>query len=318
MAKLLKREKFLNEKIMTSDNEAMKEIQKYVSLFGINRIYLYYIVLCSLASLIISIFIFLIWTSYESTYKRIYKVIQYHEEISGNVYKIVNYYQLMLYNSITVEDINKLEGLDYSKGEDLFQKIYIDLENLYEIDKYIDNLQKYQLDTLDNYFNHNCSSFINMLFTTNQGLINNPKKELYRNFFVQSCEMFNVFQSKNYKQIFSMLFEINQLGMNEINDHTYAGLIKHIRSINFSKRIIVFLFLYFYIFEILAYKVQEKSYIKISELIDSYLLTGFIIYYIISFIFILIIILVYIYKLKKNYYRVHEMKKVFKICNKQE
>jgi len=30
----------------------------------------------------------------------------------------------MLHNSITLEDINKYEGLDKSKGEDIFNKLY--------------------------------------------------------------------------------------------------------------------------------------------------------------------------------------------------
>ena len=318
MAKLLKREKFLNERIMTSNNKAIKEIQKNISLIPVNRSYLYYIALCSLASLIISLIIFLIWTSYESTYKRIYHIIEYHGALSTNGYKIVSYYQLMLYNSITVEDINKLEGLDSSKDEDIFQKIYTDLENLYELKKYTKKIDKYNLDNLYEYFNHNCNSFVNQLFEIVFALKSNPSKETFKSTFLEACEMFNVLQSKDYKYVFSMLFEITLTGINEINDHSYMGLMQHLRSINYSKRLISFIFLYFNIFEILSYRVQRASYIKIFELIDSYLLIGFLIYYITSFIFILIIVLVYIYKFKKNYYKLHEMKKVFKICNKQE
>ena len=318
MAKLLKREKFLNERIMSSNNKAIKEIQKNISLIPVNRSYLYYIALCSLASLIISVIIFLIWTSYESTYKRIYHIIEYHGALSTNGYKIVSYYQLMLYNSITVEDINKLEGLDSSKDEDIFQKIYTDLENLYELKKYTKKIDKYNLDNLYEYFNHNCNSFVNQLFEIVFALKSNPSKETFKSTFLEACEMFNVLQSKDYKYVFSMLFEITLTGINEINDHSYMGLMQHLRSINYSKRLISFIFLYFNIFEILSYRVQRETYIKVFELIDSYLLTGFVIYYIASFIFILIIILVYIYKFKKNYYKLHEMKKVFKICNKQE
>ena len=318
LAKLLKREKFLNEKIMSSNNKAIKEIQKNVSLIEVNRVYLYFIAFCSFASLITSLVVFLMWVSYESTYRRIYKVVQYHGEISINAYKIINYYQLMLYNSITIEDINNLEGFDSAKGEDIIEKLYTDLEHLHEVEKYMKNLKQYNFNNLEEYFNHNCSSFINQIFLIANALINNPSKEPYRNFFVEVCEMANIFQSKNYKYVFGMLFEITQVGINEINDHSYSGLISHIRGSNFAKRTIIFLFLYYYICEILSYRVQRQSFIKISELIDSYLLIGFVIYYIASFIFILIIILVYIYKFRKNYYKLHEMKKVFKICNKRE
>ena len=57
---------------------------------------------------------------------------------------------------------------------------------------------------------------------------------------------------------------------------------------------------------------------KISETFEKYLHLGFIIYYIISIISLLIIFFVYVYKFNRNYRRIHEMKKVFKVCNKRE
>ena len=65
----------------------------------------------------------------------------------------------MIYNSLTLEDINNIEGQDSSEGEDLFQKLYTDLEDLYKARKYMKNLNKYNLNNIDFYFDHNCTSF---------------------------------------------------------------------------------------------------------------------------------------------------------------
>ena len=140
----------------------------------------------------------------------------------------------------------------------------------------------------------------------------------YKPFFISVCERANVFRSNNYKQIFSMLFEMFQIGINQVNNHTYEGLISHKKSEHYGKTTIVFLVVYYYTFEILGLKVQRQSYQKLSQLIDSYLNIGFIFYYITSLIFLLIIFFVYIYKFNRNYRQLHEMKKVFKICNKHE
>ena len=112
-----------------------------------------------------------------------------------------------------------------------------------------------------------------------------------------------------------MLFEMIQTGINQINNHTYDGLIIHKKSLQFIKTTMIFLIVYYYTFEILGVQIQRKSYAKLSRLFGSNIHIGFIFYYIISIAFLLIIILIYVYKVNRNYRKIHEMKNVFKICN---
>ena len=165
LAKYLKRDKLINENNF-NDNKSKKEIQKNISSIKSNVLNIYFIVFCDFVSIIISIILFLIWNSYESIYDRIFYLVSYHGNLSNDAYIIINYYQLMIYNSIIYEDINKYEGFDISKGEDLFHKLYNDLEGLYEARKYMRNLKKYNLDSIDKYFDHNCSSFYDELYNT--------------------------------------------------------------------------------------------------------------------------------------------------------
>ena len=61
LAKFLKREKFLDEKIFSQNKKTIKEIQKNIPLIQVNRLYLYFLSICSLISLVISKAIFLVW-----------------------------------------------------------------------------------------------------------------------------------------------------------------------------------------------------------------------------------------------------------------
>ena len=318
MAKYLKKERFLDVKKDTGDDKSIKIIQNNISFLKENMIHYYLIIISMLITLVISIILIILWNSFKSSYNRIQYLIKSHSNLTDNAYKIVNYYQLMIHNSFTIEDINKFNGFDSSENGDLFVKLYEDLEELYESKGHTDNLGKYNLNNIDKYFNHTCESFYDYVYKTNQALMNNPGSPNYKNFFIKVCNKANVFKSKSYKSIYSMLFEMVQIGMNQITEHSYESLIDYKRSFHFMKTTTVFLFVYYYTFEIIGMNVQRQSYVKISELFENYLHSGFIIYYIISIISLFIIFFLYIYKFNKKYIRIHEMKKIFKICNKRE
>ena len=317
MAKYLKKEKYFIENNYNSKDKTKKIIQTHISSIKSNLIYLYFIIFIFVVSIASSITLYLLWNEYKSKYNKIYYLIKSHGNLSNDAYKIVNYYQLMLYNSFTLEDINSYEKFDVSKGDDLFRKLYTDIEDIYESNKYNQNIAEYRLNNIDIYFNYTCKTFFDSLYETNSNL-KQKENPTQQNYFIEICETANIFKSNNYKHIFSMLIEMIQIGINQIHDHSYEGLILIKKSEHFIKTTKVFLYVYYFAFEILSYRVQRQSYEKIFQLIDSYLLGGFLIYYFVSFIFILVIILVYIFRFNKNYRQLHEIKKVFKICNKQE
>jgi hypothetical protein len=280
--------------------------------------HLYFIFISLLISIVIAIILIILWDAYKSAYQRISYVINSHGNIANNAYKMFNYYQLMFYSSLTLEDINKYEGLDSSDSQSIFKKLYTNIEEVYESKKYAVHLEEYNLDNIDEYYNHTCETYFDYLYKTAAALINNPNSANYRPFFFSVCNSGNVFKSKSYKQIYSMLFEMIQIGMNQIADHSYESLMAYKKSNHFMKTLTVFLFVYYHTFEILGMKVQRQSFIKISEIFGKNLHLGFIVYYIISIISLFIIFFVYVYKLNKNYRRIHEMKKVFKVCNKKD
>jgi hypothetical protein len=149
MAKYLKKERFLDVKKDTGDDKSIKIIQSNISFLKENMIHYYLIIISMLITLVISIILIILWNSFKSSYNRIQYLIKSHSNLTDNAYKIVNYYQLMIHNSFTIEDINKYNGFDSSENGDLFVKLYEDLEELYESKRHTDNLGKYNLNNID-------------------------------------------------------------------------------------------------------------------------------------------------------------------------
>ena len=316
MEKYLKKEKYSSNKILKSIKK--KNIIKYKHIINIpeNKKHFYYFLLTLIYSILLNIVILIIWISFYIVYGRINALIKSHGYLSNDSYKLLNYYQLMIFQNFTIEDINSFERYNQSTGQDLFSNMYTDLHVLYDSKKIADKLRQYNLGNIDHYYNYTCKTFYEYLFSTNAFLTRLDIK--YKDFLIFVCESSNIFKSNNYKNIFSILIEYIQIVINEINDRSYKGLIDTMHNGHFPKIIVYFIAVYNFAFEILGAELQRKSYQKINSLMLNYIKISFIIYYISSFVFILIIFFGYILKINTNYNQIHELKKVFKVCNKKE
>ena len=315
MEKYLKKEKILN-----NTNRNKKNIKNIKMVYIINakenKIYKYNFILTLIYSIALNISFYLMWLSYYGILSKINEVIKVHSNFSNDAYKFLNYYQLMIYHNYSMEDINSFERFNQSLGQDLFSKIYSDIQALYDVKKLIVQLSRYDLGNVDPYFNYTCKTYYEYLFASHKFLKSIDIK--YKNFFLFSCKDLNIYESTNYKQIFTILFEHIQIGINEINDRSYRGLINTFYNEKIPKAIILFLTFYNYAFELLGMEIQRKSSQQIDSIRIKYININFFIYYATSFSFLLIIIFVYIWKINIQYKKIHGLKKVFKICKKKE
>ena len=318
MAKYLKKEKYINESNNNNTIEKKAKKMKFQKIINVpeNKRYFYYLSAILFFVLILNIGFFIMWITYGSLYLKINSLIKAHSKFSDDCYKIINYYQLMIFHNFTIDDINRFERYNKSLGEDFFSNLYTDIQNLYDSKKLLDKLKKYDLGNIDSYYNFTCPAYYNYLYNNNIMLKNFDNK--FKDFLIFVCDNSNIFKSNNYKQIFSILFEYLQIGINEINDHSYDGLIKAKNSLTFAKINTFYLTVYNYALEILGSLVQRKSYQKINSLKVQYTNLIFSLYYVISFILILIIIFVFIWNINLNISKFYVLKKVFKVCNKKD
>ena len=319
MAKYLKKEKFLND--LKQDLKSLRKKDKIIKINNVmliseNRRYLNYLFILLFVCIILNITINLLWKNYNSVYERINLLIRCHGNLSNDGYKIINYFILMILSNYTIEDINELEEYDQSKNETLFTKLYSDIEDLYEATKLMNKLSNYNLDNVESYYNYTCQTFYDFLFIDNAFLQHLPLT--FKTLYVYSCQNAKIFESHNYIHIFAILFNYIQGGINEINDRSYNGLMKIMINGRFPKIISYDLFIYNYIFEILGAELQRKSYEQIRVIMVQNIYKNYIISYFISTIVILIVNFGYIMHINNNYNKIHEIKRVFKVCNKKE
>ena len=316
--KNLRKEKYLNDFNNSKPDKKKYDVikLKYIKNAGDNKIYFYTNIITLIYSFIIILIIVFLWEKYYSTQTGIRKLIQFHGSLSDDGYKLINYYQLMIFYNISFEDINRFERYNISKGENVFSKIYSDIEGLYESNKLKGKLGQYNLANIDLYYDFNCSSYYELLFQNEEFL--KDKNNSYKEFLIDTCENSKIFKSNNYKHMFSTLFQYYQKGMNQINDHSYTGLINNLYDNHFPKTVIYFITVFFYSFEILGAHLQRKSYQKLFFLLLYYSNIGIIIIYLSTIGFILIIIFFYIWNINLNYAKIIQLKKIFKVCNKKE
>ena len=84
----------------------------------------------------------------------------------------------------------------------------------------------------------------------------------------------------------------------------------------FPRIVLSFLIVYHFAFQILGFQLQRNSYQKMSFLLIYNSNVGIVLVYITSICFILMIIFFYVIKVNNDYKKISELKKVFKVCNK--
>ena len=316
MNNYMKKEKYFGFNVnnyYSAQKKLEKTIIRYINNSKYNRKHIYYILGSTIFFILLTLGIRIVWISYNKIYRYFSHVIDSLALISGDMYKSPNYLLLMILNNITIDDINELEGIDSSNGDNYFSNLYLHLNEVYEAAKYLPKVSQYDIGDLNSYFNHTCLSFYSELYKSNEFLKNFPHDH---SLIISTCEKENLFKVKNYKQIFSIYFEYLQLAVNNIQKREYKDLFSNLQYV--SKFFYIYILFYSHLLEILGRGVQSMSFEKISSLVIIYINISYIIYYISSVIFILFIIFEYVLKINNFYNRMDAVKKVFKVCNKNE
>ena len=137
-AKYLKKEKYIKESISInpSSYKLKKTMIKYIVNFPVNKRLIFSLLVILIYFFVLIVSLSQLWSKYYFVYNRVNALIKSHGNLSTDLYKLINYYNLMIYQNITIEDINKLERYNISNGVDIFSNMYIDIEDIYTSKKY--------------------------------------------------------------------------------------------------------------------------------------------------------------------------------------
>jgi len=225
-----------NQRIINKD-----DVKRLGISFVFICIYYFYLFLC----IVLFATLLTLWLNYFSTKKNLYTLIDKNLNLESSLYKALNLYDLMIFNSLTLSDITKFIFGD--KGKDEKENIYLksfydDLKLAFDSKKEKNKIPSLYID-FEDYSNFTCEKFIEYNNENMIGLAENPiSKETgdIPSNLINLCIFSRVSESNDYRTIFERHYQYIRNGILAINDFSYEGLINQIKEGGNLARITVF------------------------------------------------------------------------------
>ena len=304
-----------NQKIIT---------KKDVKFLGITSIYyfMYYITTIMLISLYV--LVFFIWNDYFSKKTNLFSLITKNNHLETSIYKAINYYDLMIFHCITLEQVSNIVKKDENDKKDSYgflKSFYEDLKLAFNGKKEKNSLGSIYQD-IEDISDFTCEKIyeLNNDFIKeieNNTLLGGSKN--ITNILVKLCESGKITQTKDYRSIFERHFQYIRNGILNINDSSYNGIIDHIINDSSLSRISLFFdFVIIYILELTNTKPHKEAFDRLMNKLKGIIQISQIIFLIFNIIAILLTIFLFISGINNLLNQIFLLKKVFKIFEIQE
>jgi hypothetical protein len=304
-----------NQKIIT---------KKDVKFLGITSIYyfMYYITTIMLISLYV--LVFFIWNDYFSKKTNLFSLITKNNHLETSIYKAINYYDLMIFHCITLEQVSNIVKKDENDKKDSYgflKSFYEDLKLAFNGKKEKNSLGSIYQD-IEDISDFTCEKIyeLNNDFIKeieNNTLLGGSKN--ITNILVKLCESGKITQTKDYRSIFERHFQYIRNGILNINDSSYNGIIDHIINDSSLSRISLFFdFVIIYILELTNTKPHKEAFDRLMSKLKGIIQISQIIFLIFNIIAILLTIFLFISGINNLLNQIFLLKKVFKIFEIQE
>jgi len=322
------------KKISNSENEKseMDNIPKNQRLIGkkdiknlnITNIYLIPIIIgCAL--LIISYLVLIaIWTSYLSHCSNLYILIKKNLSVEASLYKSINFYDLMIFQSYPLNDLSSKVFFQYVEGDNdgnsIITSFYKDVQNTFNNQKEKDNLKDIYSDfgdimdfTCENLYNANDDKIEEIKNNSESKKIDNLKHKL-----IKLCENSRFFESNDIITALQKHYQTIKNGIISISDFSYNGLIEHIKTGNIGRATIFFNCILIYVIEVINNKPHKTGIDNILNLLNrNIIITGIILLTMNLSSFILSLFF-YISNIKNYCNQFFLLKNIFKIFENQD
>ena len=225
-----------NQRIVNKD-----DIKRLGISFVFICIFYFYLLLC----IVLFIILMILWSNYFSKRKNLYKLIEKNLTLESSLYNAINLYQLMIFKSLTLNDVTNLIFGD--KGKDEKENIYLksfydDLKLAFDSKKEKDKIKSIYQD-FEDYSNFTCEKFIEYNKENMIALAENPKAKETGDIpsnLINLCIYSRVSESNDYRTIYERHYQYIRNGILMLDDYSYEGLINHIKEGGLISRICVF------------------------------------------------------------------------------
>ena len=320
--KIIEEENKKDELDIVPINQRIFKVSDIRKLDIIYYYFLFFVFIC-LIIIIIYIIVLFLWINYSKTKTNLYSLIRKNLDLEISLYNVMNLYDLIIFNNLTIDEISK--DIFYSKEKNIYNEATL-LKSFYD-DLFIAfNYETEFIILRENfkdfpYLNFTCE---NLYELNNDNILELKDYSTSKNITIikhtlfDICKFSRLDEYNDMNAVYQRHYQDIRNAIISIQDFSLEGLINHLKEGKLGNIIINFNCILIYLLNIISDKMHK---IEIEDLI--YLLKrNLIITLLISILFytvlIIIIRLFYIRKLKIYCNQVILLKKVFKIYEIQE
>ena len=265
-----------------------------------------------------------IWTIYLSHCSNLYILIKKNLSVEASLYKSINFYDLMIFQSYPLNDLSSKVFFQYVEGDNdgnsILTSFYKDVQNTFNNQKEKDNLKDIYSDfgdimdfTCENLYSANDDKIEEIKNNSESKKIDNLKHKL-----IKLCENSRFFESNDIITALQKHYQTIKNGIISISDFSYNGLIEHIKTGNIGRATIFFNCILIYVIEVINNKPHKTGIDNILNLLNrNIIITGIILLTMNLSSFILSLFF-YISNIKNYCNQFFLLKNIFKIFENQD
>jgi len=287
---------------------------KILNYSGKKNLYLYSFLSIIIISLVIFIYIIVVWGLFFTKDNSVTKWVVQSETVCSVTYRLMTSLYIMIFNNKTLDDISQ----DFDT-KDFIALSYNDIYNLYDKGKYFNSV----LDLIVfNVYNivYECSNFFEVLSNSIYDILKSKfSNQLTQFLFTMNffCEWSHVMTFKNYKTIYLQIFNRVKILMEDFKNSKYSDLVDFICDIDIIKIETIFLITYVYLFDIMYTNIESCIKKMMTRIKNNIIMTGTLYSSILVFL-IISIIFIFIRNVNNDSKQLIKIRKVFKVCNINE
>ena len=298
--------------------------KKDIKNLNITNIYLIPIIIGCAFLIILYLVLIILWENYFSFSSNLYSLIKKNLSVEASLYKSINFYDLMIFQSYPLNDLSSKIFYQYvegdNNGDSILTSFYKDVQNTFNNQKEKDNLKGIYSDfgdkmdfTCENLYEDNDGEIEELKRNSESQKIDNLKHKL-----IKLCENSRFFESNDIITALQRHYQTVKNGIISINDFSYNGLIEHIKTGNIGKASIFFNCILIYIIEVINNQPHKKGIDNLLSLLNRNIIISGILLLVMSLASYILSLFFYISNIKNYCNQFFLLKNIFKIFENQD
>ena len=298
--------------------------KKDIKNLNITNIYLIPIIIGFALLIIVYLVLVILWKGYFSLSSYFYSLIKKNLSVEASLYKSINFYDLMIFQSFPLNDLSSKVFYQYEEGDNngnsTITSFYKDVQNTFNNQKEKDNLKGIYSDfgdkmdfTCENLYEDNDDKIEELKRNSESQKIDNLKHKL-----IKLCQNSRFFESNDIITALQKHYQTVKNGVISISDFSYNGLIEHIKTGNIGRATIFFNCILIYVIEVINNQPHKNGIDNLLNLLNRNLLITGILLLVMSLSSFILSLFFYISNIKNYCNQFFLLKNIFKIFDNQD